>query len=107
VDLDVIDRLYADDLLLTGVLGEPSCTKSAVLEEVARGRAERRRGEHVAAAAGKKVTTCAGRRSGDLPLRGDHDQPGRGRAAAFSADERLDEARWTMANRRRTPGVCH
>lgn len=41
MDLDLIDRLYADDLLLTAVLGEPSCTKSALFEKVARGRAER------------------------------------------------------------------
>jgi ketosteroid isomerase-like protein len=41
LDLDTIDRLYADDLLLTGVLGEPTCSKSAVMDEVRRGIAER------------------------------------------------------------------
>ena len=41
LDLEAIDRLYADDLVLTGVLGEPSCSKGALLDEVARGRAER------------------------------------------------------------------
>ena len=30
LDLAAIDRMYADDLLLTGVLGEPTCSKSAV-----------------------------------------------------------------------------
>ena len=29
LDLGAIDRIYADDLLLTGVLGEPTCSKSA------------------------------------------------------------------------------
>ena len=41
LDLTAIDRIYADDLLLTGVLGEPTCTKSAVMEEMRRGIAER------------------------------------------------------------------
>jgi ketosteroid isomerase-like protein len=41
LDLDAIDRIYADDLLLTGVLGEPTCSKSAVMDEVRRGIAER------------------------------------------------------------------
>jgi len=43
LDLDGIDRLYADDLLLTGVLGEPTCSKSAVIDEIKRGIAERER----------------------------------------------------------------
>ena len=41
LDLDAIDRIYADDLLLTGVLGEPTCSKSAVMDEVRRGIAQR------------------------------------------------------------------
>jgi ketosteroid isomerase-like protein len=41
LDLAAIDRLYADDLLLTGVLGEPTCSKAAVMDEVRRGIAER------------------------------------------------------------------
>jgi len=41
LDLDAIDRIYADDLLLTGVLGEPTCSKSAVLDEMRRGIAQR------------------------------------------------------------------
>ena len=41
LDLDAIDRIYADDLLLTGVLGEPTCGKSAVMDEMRRGIAER------------------------------------------------------------------
>ena len=41
LDLGAIDSIYADDLLLTGVLGEPTCSKSAVMDEVRRGIAER------------------------------------------------------------------
>jgi ketosteroid isomerase-like protein len=41
LDLDAIDRIYADDLLLTGVLGEPTCSKTAVMDEIRRGIAER------------------------------------------------------------------
>jgi ketosteroid isomerase-like protein len=41
LDLDAIDRIYADDLLLTGVLGEPTCSKTAVMDEVRRGIGER------------------------------------------------------------------
>jgi ketosteroid isomerase-like protein len=41
LDLDAIDRIYADDLLLTGVLGEPTCSKGAVMDEIRRGIAQR------------------------------------------------------------------
>jgi ketosteroid isomerase-like protein len=41
LDLGAIDRIYADDLLLTGVMGEPTCSKAAVIDEVKRGIAER------------------------------------------------------------------
>ena len=41
LDLGAIDSIYADDLLLTGVLGEPTCSKSAVMDEMRRGIAER------------------------------------------------------------------
>lgn len=41
LDLDAIDRIYADDLLLTGVLGDPTCSKGAVMDEMRRGIAER------------------------------------------------------------------
>ena len=49
LDLDALQRLYADDLLLTGVLGDPTCSKSAIVEEAKRGLAER----ESAAASGK------------------------------------------------------
>jgi ketosteroid isomerase-like protein len=41
LDLEALRRIYADDLMLTGVLGEPTCSKSAVIEEVQRGIKER------------------------------------------------------------------
>jgi ketosteroid isomerase-like protein len=41
LDLAAIDRIYAHGLLLTGVLGEPTCSKSAVMDELRRGIAER------------------------------------------------------------------
>ena len=41
LDLDAIDRIYADDLLMTGVLGEPTCSKSAVMNAMRRGIAQR------------------------------------------------------------------
>ncbi len=41
LDLDAFDRIYADDLVLTGVMGEPICSKAAVVEETRRGIAER------------------------------------------------------------------
>ena len=40
LDLDALDRIYADDLLMTGVLGEPTCTKAAILDEAKRGIAQ-------------------------------------------------------------------
>jgi ketosteroid isomerase-like protein len=43
LDVEALQRIYADDLMLTGVLGEPTCSKPAILEEVQRGIAERER----------------------------------------------------------------
>jgi ketosteroid isomerase-like protein len=41
LDLKRLERIYADDVLLTGVLGDPICTKAAITEEITRGIAER------------------------------------------------------------------
>src|SRR5262245_3922416 len=41
LDLDALNRIYADELLMTGVLGEPTCTKAAILDEAKRGIAQR------------------------------------------------------------------
>src|SRR5262245_19092096 len=40
LDLDSLDRLYADDILLTGVTGV-TCDKASLMDEARRGRAER------------------------------------------------------------------
>ena len=41
LDLDALNRIYADELLMTGVLGEPTCTKAAVIDEAKRGIVQR------------------------------------------------------------------
>ena len=41
LDLATIDRIYAEDLLLTGVLGDPTGSKSGIMDEVRRGIAQR------------------------------------------------------------------
>jgi uncharacterized protein (TIGR02246 family) len=41
LDLDALVRIYADDLIMTGVLGEPTCSKTAIIDEVKRGIAQR------------------------------------------------------------------
>ena len=55
LDLDAIDRIYADDLLLTGVMGEPTCDKAAIMGEIKRGREERER----SLASGQPIETTA------------------------------------------------
>jgi ketosteroid isomerase-like protein len=41
LDIEELDRIYGDDLLMSGVMGEPTCSKAAVMDEVKRGIAER------------------------------------------------------------------
>lgn len=41
LDLDAVDGIYADDLVMSGVMGEPPCSKAAILDEVRRGIALR------------------------------------------------------------------
>jgi ketosteroid isomerase-like protein len=55
LDLRALDRIYADDVLLTGVLGDPICTKAAITEEITRGIAEREK----AVASGVKMEMSA------------------------------------------------
>jgi len=50
LDITALDRIYADDILMTSVLGEP-CGKSFLIEEAKRGIAQR----DSAAAAGKQA----------------------------------------------------
>ncbi len=42
LDLDALDRFYADDVMVAGVLGEPICSKTAIIDEAKRGLAERK-----------------------------------------------------------------
>jgi ketosteroid isomerase-like protein len=53
--LDALESVYADDLIMTGVLGEPTCGKTAIIAEARRGIAER----HTAAAGGRHVEKSA------------------------------------------------
>jgi ketosteroid isomerase-like protein len=55
LDLKALDRIYADDVLLTGVLGDPTCSKAAITEEITRGIAEREK----AIASGVKMEMSA------------------------------------------------
>lgn len=55
LDIAALDRLYADDLLMSGVMGEPTCSKAAIIDEVKRGIAQR----EGAAAAGQHVELSA------------------------------------------------
>ena len=55
LDLKALDRIYADDVLLTGVLGDPTCTKAAITQEITRGIAEREK----AVASGVKMEMSA------------------------------------------------
>ena len=55
LDLDALDQIYADEVVVTGVLGEPACSKSAVINEAKRGIAERQQ----ALAGGRKLDVSA------------------------------------------------
>src|SRR5262245_56978179 len=52
LDVDALDRIYADDLIMTSVLGEP-CGKAIALDEARRGLVQRQS----AAAGGKPITS--------------------------------------------------
>src|SRR6266481_881310 len=51
LDIEAFERIYADDIMLTGVVGDNPCNKSTLLEEAKRGVAQRER----AAAGGKPI----------------------------------------------------
>jgi ketosteroid isomerase-like protein len=55
LDLDALQRIYADDLIMTGVLGEPTCGKAAIIDEAKRGVTQRQ----AAAASGRNVAASA------------------------------------------------
>jgi ketosteroid isomerase-like protein len=51
LDIEALDRLYADDIMMTGVLGDAPCNKSTLIDEAKRGAAQR----ESAAAGGKQL----------------------------------------------------
>lgn len=51
LDIAALDHIYSDDLLMTGVMGEPTCTKEALTSEMKRGITER----ETAAASGRHI----------------------------------------------------
>jgi ketosteroid isomerase-like protein len=67
LDVEALDGIYADDLLLSGVMGEPTCGKAAVLDEVRRGIVEREQ----ALAGGGQVSMSA--RNEDMKVVGHGD----------------------------------
>jgi ketosteroid isomerase-like protein len=52
IDIDALNRLYADDIMMTSVLGETGRGKTMLMDEARRGAAARQ----AAAAAGKPIT---------------------------------------------------
>ena len=111
LDLDAIDRLYTDDLLLTSVLGEPTCTKTAVMDEMRRGLAQR----DAAKAAGTQIDAhrergyegrgIGGHGRRQLPVRRDVQGAESGPPPPIPDDERLGEARRSLADRRGAHGL--
>jgi len=55
LDLEALERIYADDLVMTGVLGEPTCGKASIMDEAKRGITERQ----AAAAGGRPFEASA------------------------------------------------
>jgi ketosteroid isomerase-like protein len=68
LDIGVLDRLYADDLLMSGVMGEPTCSKTAIIDEVKRGIARR---DGAVAASGPDVETSADNEDMKIAAHGD------------------------------------
>ncbi len=67
VDVEAFNRIYADELLMTGVLGEPTCTKAAIMDEAKRGVAEREK----AAASGQAFETSCDNEDMTVTTHGD------------------------------------
>ena len=67
LDLDALNRIYADELLMTGVLGEPTCTKAAIIDETKRGIAQR----DSAAASGQALQTSCSNEDVTVATHGD------------------------------------
>ena len=67
LDIEALDGLYGDDLLMSGVMGEPTCSKAAILDEVKRGIAER----NVATASGRPLEMSADNEDMKVAAHGD------------------------------------
>jgi ketosteroid isomerase-like protein len=67
LDIEALDRLYVDDLLMSGVMGEPTCSKGAIIDEVKRGVAER----ESAIASGRQITLSAENQDMKVATHGD------------------------------------
>jgi ketosteroid isomerase-like protein len=67
LDLDALQRLYADDLIMTGVLGEPTCGKAAIIDEAKRGITQRQ----AAAASGRHFEASAENEDMKVAVHGD------------------------------------
>ena len=112
LDLDAIDRIYADDLLLTGVLGEPTCSKGAVMDEMRRGIAQR----DAAKPGGAGFETRTENEDTKIVPLGDAavanyrfvvtlKGPNLDIRRQYPGDERVGEARRPLADRGRTHGL--
>jgi ketosteroid isomerase-like protein len=66
LDIQALDRIYADDILMTGVLGE-TCGKASLMDEAKRGIAHR----ESAAAAGKHFESSYDKEDLKIALLGD------------------------------------
>ena len=100
---DELDHLYADDMVMTSVLGE-TCRKAAVMDEARRGAAMRTQAADGGNAGyddirqGRLDGRSARRRSHQqLPIRRRHSRRRYRRPSSISDDERLGEKRRTLA----------
>ena len=66
LDVDALDRLYADDIVVTGVL-DGTCAKPAIMDEVKRGVAQREN----AAAGGAQLVTAYDKEDLTIAVHGD------------------------------------
>lgn len=66
MDIEALNRLYADDVLMTGVL-DARCTKAEIMDELRRGVAQR----DGASAAGKQVVTSYDKEDLSVAVHGD------------------------------------
>jgi len=67
LDVATLDDIYADDIMMTNVLGEAGCNKPALLDEANRGRTA----HDGAAAAGKPITSSYDKEDLQIIVNGD------------------------------------